>query len=139
MKLNFSYIYGHVVFILSSLQPYKEPLISPYQTPLRGTHTVVPWPIRQSFVENLINIQFDTFVLISFILNKKFECFFAFQQHCKLLKFNIILGPFSFNFSIGTSTFLLQICWFKGHGIYSGFKIGCSRIPLFRNIIGTFS
>ncbi len=75
MKLDFSYIYGHVVFILSSLKTYKEPLISPYQTPLRGTHTIVPWPIRQSLVEYLINTQFDTLVLIIFIFKRKFEFF----------------------------------------------------------------
>jgi hypothetical protein len=61
--------------------------------------------------------------LIIFIFKRKFEYFFAFQQYWKLLKFNNILCPFLFDFSIGTSIFLLQICWFRVHGIYLGSRL----------------
>jgi hypothetical protein len=39
----------------------------------------------------------------------------------------LFLGPFLFDFFIGTSNFLLQICWFSVHGISLGFKIDYSK------------
>jgi len=77
-----------------------------------------------------------------------FNCFYFWKKNwIFFLHFNniinylssiIFLGPFLFHFFVGISIFLLQICWFKVHGIFLGFKIDYSRTPLLRNVLNTY-
>jgi hypothetical protein len=103
--------------------------------------TVVSLPIWESSIENSINFQFFnlTHLFLFVFLTKKIEFFFHFDNTINYPSSIIFLGPSLFEFFVGISIFLLQICWFRVHGTYLGFKIGCSRTLLLRSILGTIS